>query len=760
MTAGSPDFNLNIGSGFLNNDTSNGSVLTIDVDSSNNIFCGGLYENYNGNPINNIVKIDNDGNLDLIFYTNTSGGTNGQIYDLKVLSDDTIIIIGSCFVYGGIYVSNIFKLNNDGTIDTTFNGGVGFAGGASGYALKIGQQSDGKFVAVGDFTKYDSNPCNYITRINTDGSFDNTFNIGAGFDGGIPLSLKVLPDDSIIVVGLFTSYDGNDNFKIVKLLSDGTQDFTFNNLGFDINSAPYGIDIQSDGKIIVCGVLIQYGTNFCSSLTRLNSDGTFDTSFIMNNSPNLIGPSATSVKVLTDDRICVGGLAVTEIYDEYWNVYPYILESFGVLTANGNLDNDFIIGVGFYNNGGEITFKEDNSGKLLIGGLFFLYNNIYTYNSLVRLETQTPTLTLSAGSIDTSFIIERGFLNSQYNNIPFNFDFLSDGSMVICGSLSKFNYQSTTSVIKLFESGSLDNDFNSNILTIPYDWVLLNIKTQPDNKILTIGDYLLPTKQITRLNSDGTLDITFSQNYGTGINGSLLAIELQNDNILLGGIFTSFNSGGTVWNGICRLFNNGDVDELFNFGGTGFDLIGTEAVYKILLQQYDNKILVGGLFSMYNGVTVSNNLIRLNSDGTLDTGFNWLGSGFSYNVFDMALQSDNKIVVLGEFTTYNGVLVGPYIVRLNPDGSIDTSFNVTDITTKFDSIVIQSDDKIILSSQNNTVINGVSLYPAVNSIIRLNTDGSLDNTFHIGYGADFPINKIKINNNKLYVIGNITTYDS
>jgi uncharacterized delta-60 repeat protein len=757
MTAGSPDLNLNIGSGFLNNDTSNGNVRTIDIDSSNNIFCGGFYENYNGNPINNIVKIDNDGNLDMTFLANTSGGTNGEIFDLKVLSDDTIIIIGSCYVYGGIYVSNIFKLNNDGTIDTTFNGGVGFAGGG-GYALKIGQQSDGKIVAVGDFTKYDSNFCNYITRINTDGSFDNTFNIGAGFDGGVPLSLKILSDDSIIVVGNFTSYDGNDNFKIVKLLSDGTQDFTFNNLGFDINSSASGIDIQSDGKIIVCGILIQYGTNICSSLTRLNSDGTFDTTFILNNSPNLIGPAAQSVKVLTDDRICIGGLAVNEIYDEYWNVFPYILYSFGILKANGNLDNDFIIGGGF--SASDITFKEDNNGKLLIGGNFNLYNNIYSYNSLVRLETQTPTLTLSAGSIDTSFIIERGFLGGPYVYTPLNFDFLSDGSIVICGSLTYFNYQSTTSVIKLFESGSLDNDFNSNILTIPYDWIVINIKTQPDNKILTIGDYLLPTKQITRLNSDGTLDTTFSQNYGTGINGNLYAIELQNDNILLGGYFTSFNSGGTVWNGICRLFNNGDVDELFNFGGSGFDLIGTEGVSKILVQQYDNKILVGGVFSMYNGITVSNNLIRLNSDGTLDTTFNSLGSGFDNNVFDIALQSDNKIVVLGDFTTYNGVLVGPYIVRLNPDGSIDTSFNITDITTKFDAIVIQSDGKIILSSQSNTVINGVSLYPAVNSIIRLNTDGSLDNTFHIGYGANFSIIKIKINNNKLYVIGDMSTYDS
>lgn len=753
MTAGSPDINFKIGVGFLNNDTSNGVVYTIDVDSSNNIFCGGLYQNYSGNPINNIVKLDNNGNLDLIFLANTSGGTVGEILDLKVLNDDTVILAGGFTYYGPTSINNIIKINNDGTVDSTFNSGGGF----NDYVTKIGIQSDGKIIAIGKFNTYDGNACSSITRINTDGTFDNTFNIGSGFDG-LPRSLTILPDDSIIIVGEFNNYDGNNNNYIVKLLADGTQDFTFNNLGFD--GYALSVDTQSDGKIIVGGLYSYYGTNYSIGITRLNSDGSFDNTFLLNNFSNIIIlPIITTLYVLSDDRICIGNSDLTQIYDTYWNIYPYTLGSFAVLKSNGDLDNDFVTGVGF--DPSDICFKQDNNNKLLIGGTFTTYNGIYTYNSLIRLETQTPTVSLSAGSIDNSFIIERGFnLGTYHNKSAQNLDFLSDGSLILIGAQIIYNNVSIGYVTKLLESGSLDMIFNTNILSLSYDDSPIDIKIQSDNKIITIGGYSSPTAQITRLNSDGTLDTSFLQNYGSGINGNLITIDLQNDNIILGFNGYGFNSGGTAWNGIFRLFSNGDVDELFNFGGTGFDIFGGDQVVKILVQPYDNKILVGGTFKDYNGVVVPYNLIRLNSDGSLDTTFNFGGIGFDSDVYDIALQSDNKILILGNFTTYNGVSVGPYIVRLNADGSLDTTFNITDIDYPFNSISIQSDDKIILQSTDNTTINGTSLYPAKYSILRLNTDGSIDNTFHIGYGADSIIYKIKINNNKIYAIGDFTTYDS
>ena len=99
----------------------------------------------------------------------------------------------------------------------------------------------------------------------------------------------------------------------------------------------------------------------------------------------------------------------------------------------------------------------------------------------------------------------------------------------------------------------------------------------------------------------------------------------------------------------------------FNIG-TGFN--NTVRVINI---QPDGKILVGGGFSTYNGTT-RNRIIRLNSNGSIDTSFN-IGTGFNGNVFTIDIQPDGKILVGGDFTTYNGT-TSNRIIRLNPNGSI------------------------------------------------------------------------------------------
>ena len=109
--------------------------------------------------------------------------------------------------------------------------------------------------------------------------------------------------------------------------------------------------------------------------------------------------------------------------------------------------------------------------------------------------------------------------------------------------------------------------------------------------------------------------------------------------------------------------------------------------------QSDGKILVGGTFFTYNGVS-ANRVIRLNSDGSVDNTF-VTGTGFNNYVLSIVIQSDGKILVGGGFTAYNGVSANR-IIRLNSDGSIDNTF-VTG--TGFDnyvySIAIQSDGKIL-----------------------------------------------------------------
>ena len=80
------------------------------------------------------------------------------------------------------------------------------------------------------------------------------------------------------------------------------------------------------------------------------------------------------------------------------------------------------------------------------------------------------------------------------------------------------------------------------------------------------------------------------------------------------------------------------------------------------------KLLVAGNFTKYNGVTV-NRLIRLNFDGTLDTSFN-TGTGFNFTVYSIVLQPDGSIIAAGSFSKYNGLAVNK-VIRLFPNGDLD-----------------------------------------------------------------------------------------
>ncbi|MFN6944977.1 MAG: T9SS type A sorting domain-containing protein, partial [Cytophagaceae bacterium] len=146
-------------------------------------------------------------------------------------------------------------------------------------------------------------------------------------------------------------------------------------------------------------------------------------------------------------------------------------------------------------------------------------------------------------------------------------------------------------------------------------------------------------------NADGSLDEDF--NPGSGFVGiDVQSLSFQSDGkILVGGSFTSYN--GITRNRIARLNADGSLDESFN-PGTGFNA----GVRSISLQN-DNKILIGGEFTSFDG-SPRNYIVRINTDGTLDEGF-YPGTGFDRAVTSIATQSDGKIIAGGEFISFNGI---------------------------------------------------------------------------------------------------------
>jgi uncharacterized delta-60 repeat protein len=285
---------------------------------------------------------------------------------------------------------------------------------------------------------------------------------------------------------------------------------------------------------------------------------------------------------------------------------------------------------------------------------------------------------------------------------------------------------------------------------------------QSDGSILAGGAFFafkgnLRVK-LVRFGSDGTEDTAFYTNLGTGFTvGDVLFIAVQSDGkILVGGTFTILN--GITRNRLVRLNSDGTVDTAFYTNlGTAFG--GTVSAVAV---QSDGKILVGGNFTTLNGIT-RNYLVRLNSDGTEDTAFYTnLGTGFNNSVETLAVQSDGKILVGGTFQNLNGILRNRF-VRLNSDGTVDTAF-YTNLGAGFNQNVItcalQSDGKILVGG----LFTGLNANTR-NALVRLNSNGTEDTAFYTNLGASFAtppgLQTIAVQSDgKILAGGNYTLFNS
>ncbi|MCS6796026.1 MAG: T9SS type A sorting domain-containing protein [Raineya sp.] len=166
--------------------------------------------------------------------------------------------------YNGDSRNRIVRLNEDGSIDNTFNVGTGFNGGVTSIAI----QPDGKILVVGGFTSYQGNTANRIIRLNADGSIDATFNTGSGFNI-TAMTVVLQPDNKILVGGFFTDYNGNTRNRIIRLNSNGSIDNSFNiGSGFDALGV-LSIALQADGKILAGGGFTSYNTHTPNRIVRL-----------------------------------------------------------------------------------------------------------------------------------------------------------------------------------------------------------------------------------------------------------------------------------------------------------------------------------------------------------------------------------------------------------------------------------------------------------------------------------------------------------
>src|SRR6266567_1319933 len=382
-------------------------------------------------------------------------------------------------------------------------------------------------------------------------------------------------------------------------------------------------------------------------------------------------------------------------------------------------------------------------GKIVVGGFFTTLggggSGTSVRNHIARVNPD--------GTLDTSF--DPG-ANAEITCLAIQ----ADGKILVGGSFTTLGGGGTGTFVRnriarLNSDGTLDMTFNPGA-----NDRISAIALQPDGKILVGGNFTtcggggigtVPRSCIARLNPDGTIDAGFDP----GANNDVKGLAVQPDGkIFVVGDFLKIGGGGTgviSRHLIARLNIDGSVDS--------FDPGANDPAVSCVALQADGKVLVGGPFTTLggggSGIYTRKFIGRLYADGTLDNNFD---PGANSSVRAVALQPDGKILLGGDFTTLGGGGIGTAarsrLGRLNPDGTLEGSFDPGANNT-VQALVVQADGKIVAGGSFTTLGDGGTT--ARNRLGRLNADGTLDTGF--APGANRPVLALELQADGKILVG-------
>jgi uncharacterized delta-60 repeat protein len=463
------------------------------------LVCGGSY-NFNVNYLN---RLTSDLTIDSTF--------NNYIAFDKMLTD--VNIFGDNIYVSGIFSSvnntlknSIVKLKLDGSIDTTFDVGIG----SNGYAFSTFIQPDGKLLLGGNFLHLYNNARSFgMVRLDTNGAIDNTFSTDYY---SYPNSAIMVMDSSIFIDSWIESLGGN---FLLKLKHDGSLDTNFKPFRLDEFGSDYFVCGLKGNKIIFNNSTTtgsKYGLSMCDSLGNFTDSIAFEVSRYGNFK---VGDYLNGKLVVSGDFIKVNDV-----------------ETYGIalLGKDGSVDNSFLLPK---NLGTVEQFQIFNDSTVFVS----------TGKSLLKLNSNGKVLM----NIDFSN-------NKKIIQIK-KFKVLKNGKIVAANDWG---------IYKLNEDGIEDSTFNTGS-GIDITASGLDLDFQGDKIIW--GSYFTiyngkAVHRLVRLNQDASIDTSF--NIGTGPDHMVTNIKvLDSGEIIVGGLFFNFN-GLSVPNGIVKLSKNGEIDTQFN----------------------------------------------------------------------------------------------------------------------------------------------------------------------------------------------------
>lgn len=644
-----------------------------------------------------------------IVTTDIGGPTHNEAKGIVVSqADGKVVVVGNSNIPSSGSVS-VARYNPDGTLDAGFgaNGQVIYAGYTAG---EVAIDDAGRILVAGHVSNGNSSTF-YVTRLNADGSFDTSFG-----QGGVATSQfnyiqstdGMAVDDlgNIVVVG--TTYNPSFGYEmdVTRFNSGGDLDASFGtggktNVKFGSGSVwalAAGVAIDSSNRIVVAGTqdFSQVG------VARLNFDGSLDPSFgvggrvLLGSISGFPLSSVTGVDIDAANRIVVSGSTFSSPFSTGVDLGA------ARLTEGGDLDLSFA-SVGWT----RISFGSGTSFDTSAGVAVDSMDRVMLAGSVWNGEPTGYDFTLARldanGTLDSSWG-SGGKSTASFGNGSINSDFAAAvamdaaGRAIVVGTTTANSTGKDFAVARFDVAGTLDSTWG-NGGRVTTDFLAASSEGAAD---------------IARIQADGKMVVVGGTQNGVG---SGVAITRYNEN---GSLDATFGSGGkvTIANPTWQNFNPTSI-----------------------AMDSDGNFLVAG--NVHNGSWSDFAAMRIHADGTLDTSFGLFGTAsvhfgplFNTNstAASVAVDATGQIVLAGTVHSLGASTGRDFaLVRLNTNGTLDTSFGTGGKTTihfTFEDILksmaIDASGRIVVAG--NTGLSS----SADAAVARLNHDGTLDSTFGIG----------------------------
>jgi uncharacterized delta-60 repeat protein len=591
-----------------------------------------------------VVRLNSDGTVDPSFASSLEyGGVIFSTCSLNTIQPDGKILIQyTTQLELGYHSGSVLRLNTDGSTDSGFTA-IGYDGGrlVFGSLTALALDSSGKiYVAIK--TSSGGSGSSVLRRYNADGTQDSGWtppnfspSTGTEYNG-----IAVQPDGSLLISGRFDTVNGLSKRDLVRVLPAGNVDMNFTPplLG----SGAGQLLLLADGKI-----LVGYNVTGNGLITRLNSDGSADPTFVLSPSVNIV---SSRFSLDPGGRILFFGLSNQPLY-RFFRINP-----------NGDADETFNPNVSKYGTVRSLALQSD--GKIIIAGKFDQLNGV----PRAKIGRVNPD-----GTLDVSFDPGTGF-----DYAPLRLAIQADGKIIAAGDFTNYNGSGRPGLVRLNSNGSIDGSFAPSITGS-----VLTASVQSDGMILIGGTFTAVESTsrtgAARLTSLGALDTTFNPIFGAP---SLTEIYQQADTkIMVGGGFSGVN--GFNRSAIVRLNNDGSLDQ-------SFDATGPVSVERIWPQP-DGKYITTGFATIR----------RRNANGSIDNSFSapTITNGSNAATFDtVVIQPDGTLIVGGNFTSVNNI-ARRHLIRLTSTGALDLLFLPKGADGPVRASLRQPDEKIVIGGE-------------------------------------------------------------